>query len=355
MTRVWQPVRTVAIVVAVTLTIDFVVTLFIPAQTLDSWLRARDRDAAVYDRTVPWHHEIRPNLDITRLWGGQTYRFNSDAFGARIGPCAADDPASERDRTVFIVGDSFVEGLGLPFEQTFAGLLACAYRAHGMVARNFGTMSYSPSIHWRRLEDAVRRLGFPPREIVLFLDISDIHNEARDYVEIDGRIYSELPTLARRTKDFFKRNFTSVAVAFELNQRYLVVHARPITVLGNDVSRWTVSEKLMKEWADRGLARAALNLEKLAAQCRAWNCRMTLVVYPWPDQIAADDRDSIQVRYWRDWSARNDVRFVDAFEPFFGAFAHETIGRYYIKGDVHFNEAGSRLIFDTVWKAIAPR
>jgi lysophospholipase L1-like esterase len=355
MKRFWRAARTVALIVAATLAIDFLVTLFIPARVLDSWLRARDRDAAIYDRTVPWHHEIRPNLNTTRLWGAASYPFTSDAFGSRTGRCAADDPASEKERTVFVIGDSFVEGLGLPFEQTFAGLMACAYRAHGMVARNLGTMLYSPSIYWRRVDEAVRRLGFPPREIVLFLDISDIHNEARDFVEIDGRIYSERPTLARRAKDFLKRNFTSAAVAFELNQRYLVVHARPVAVLDNDLSRWTLSETLMKEWGERGLALAAANLEKLAANCRAWRCHMTLVVYPWPDQIAAGDRDSIQVRYWRDWSVQNDVRFVDAFQPFFGKAANETIARYYIKGDVHFNEAGNRLIFDTVWQAIAPR
>jgi lysophospholipase L1-like esterase len=355
MKRFLQAARAVAVIVAVTLAIDFLVTLFIPARVLDSWLRARDRDDAIYDRTVPWHHEIRPNLDTTRLWGFASYPFKSDAFGSRTGRCAADDPASEKDRTIFVIGDSFAEGLGLPFEQSFAGLMACAYRQHGLVARNLGTMSYSPTIYWRRVDDAVRRLGFPPREIVLFLDMSDIHNEAQDYLEIDGRIYSERPTPARRAKDFLKRNFTSAAVAFELNQRYLVVHAEPIAVRGNPLSRWTVDEALMKEFGERGLARAAANLERLAAKCRGWGCRMTLVVYPWPDQIAEGDRDSIQVRYWREWSAKNDVRFVNAFEPFFGTAANETIGRYYIKGDVHFNEAGNRLIFDTVWKTIAPR
>ena len=61
----------------------------------------------------------------------------------------------------------------------------------------------------------------------------------------------------------------------------------------------------------------------------------------------------MQVRYWKDWSARNGVRFVDAFGSFFDGPAEEAIRQYYIPGDVHFNAAGSRAIFDTVWKVLA--
>lgn len=81
---------------------------------------------------------------------------------------------------------------------------------------------------------------------------------------------------------------------------------------------------------------------------------MTLVVYPWPDQVANNDRDSIQVRHWRDWSARHGVRFVEAFSPFFRDAADTAVKRYYIPGDFHFNEAGNRLIYETVWQAIDP-
>jgi len=344
-----------ALIAAITLAFDFAVTLFIPASTLDSWVAARDRDAQVYDRTVAWHHDTRPNLDTTRLWGQDRFPFRSDRHGFRTGRCAAEGTPDEKDKTVFIVGDSFAEGLGLPFEDSFAGLLACALRERGLVASNLGTMGYSPLMYHRKIAEAVRRLGYPPREILLFLDISDVHNDVVDFVEIDGRVHSERPTLARRAKDFLKHNFTSFAVIFELNQRYLVTHANPMTVLNNELSRWTVDKALFAAWGERGLAANSANLEKIVEQCRAWRCRITLVVYPWPDQVAAGDRDSLQVRYWRDWSAKRGVRFIDAFGPFFSLPAEEAITRYYIRGDVHFNAAGSRLIFDEVWKTLGAR
>ncbi len=267
--RIIAFLRSAATILVVTLGIDFAVTLFIPAHFLDSWLAARDCDGYIYDRTVAWHHDIRPNIETNRLWGSDTYPFKSDALGFRQGACSADNPPAEKNNAVFVVGDSFAEGLGLPFEQTFAGMLACAYRERGMVVRNLGTVIYSPIIYHRKIEEALRRLDIKPREIVVFLDISDIHNDAVDYVEIDGCVYSERSTTARRIKDFLKHNFATFGVLFELNQRYMVQHSTPITVQRNDLSRWTVDKKLYEEWGKRGRANVSANLEKIVAQCQA--------------------------------------------------------------------------------------
>jgi hypothetical protein len=80
--------------------------------------------------------------------------------------------------------------------------------------------------------------------------------------------------------------------------------------------------------------------------CREWQCQITLVVYPWPDNVAAGDRDSIQVRHWRDWANAHGVRFVDGFAPFFREPADLTVRKYYIRGDTHFNAAGHRMLYE---------
>ena len=44
--------------------------------------------------------------------------------------------------------------------------------------------------------------------------------------------------------------------------------------------------------------------------------KLTVVVYPWPDQIAHADLVSKQVIYWREWCELKDVQFVDLFPCF---------------------------------------
>jgi hypothetical protein len=104
----------------------------------------------------------------------------------------------------------------------------------------------------------------------------------------------------------------------------------------------------MEKWGRRGLEIAGNNLDQIVAICREWNCRMTLVVYPWPESVAARDRDGIQVRHWRAWAAARNVRFIDGFAPFFREPADVALRKYFIAGDVHFTELGHRLLFDEV-------
>ena len=43
--------------------------------------------------------------------------------------------------------------------------------------------------------------------------------------------------------------------------------------------------------------------------------------------------------------------FIDGFAGFFHEPADETVRKYYIRGDTHFNAAGHRLLFDEVRSA----
>ena len=349
--RVGSFLRSAFLVVAITLAIDFVVTLFIPASLLDSFLRARIRDRHAYVDGLPWHHDYRPNVDMERIWGLQAYRFRTDAQAFPMGECGNDPVAP--GKTVFVIGDSFVEGVGLPFEKTVAGLLACAWKGQGYSSRNLGVATYAPIIYHRKIAAAAQRLKVTPREIVVFLDICDISDETKYKEETAERlVLREGPVFGRAILTWLRHNFTTFGILNEIRLRIFLATAKPQDVVDHPCAQWTIDRKALEEWGNSGLASAARNLEKIVAQCRDWQCRMSLVVYPWPTQVAAGDRDSLQVRYWREWSQRNGVRFVDAFRPYFTLPADETIKRYYFPGDIHFNEAGNKLLFDEVWKVI---
>ena len=74
----------------------------------------------------------------------------------------------------------------------------------------------------------------------------------------------------------------------------------------------------MAEWGRRSLQLATENVDNIAGLCREWQCKITLVVYPWPDNVAEGDRNSIQATHWRAWAAAHGARFIDGFAPFSG-------------------------------------
>ena len=74
-------------------------------------------------------------------------------------------------------------------------------------------------------------------------------------------------------------------------------------------------------------------------------------MYPWPDQIARNDLESVQVSYWQRWAAEKDVRLLNYFPCFVKGDGGDTVlDAYFIPGDVHWNEEGHQLIAEEFLK-----
>ena len=96
-----------------------------------------------------------------------------------------------------------------------------------------------------------------------------------------------------------------------------------------------------------GIARALRNMQALADLLAEHGIPLTVVVYPWPVQLAHDDRDSRQVAVWREFCVKNCKAFINLFPAFFAAKdAHaDWYQRFFIFGDVHFSAEGHALVF----------
>src|SRR5208337_1620915 len=90
------------------------------------------------------------------------------------------------------------------------------------------------------------------------------------------------------------------------------------------------------------------------------NIPISVVVYPWPAQIAHDTIDSKQVRIWRDWCAGKCKRFVSLFPAFFAVKEQcpkSEPGCWYLShfifGDTHYNSTGDALAADVIIRSLA--
>ena len=111
---------------------------------------------------------------------------------------------------------------------------------------------------------------------------------------------------------------------------------------------WTFDSKAYKEYGERGLNISSKNMGKLLQLLRKHKIKLTMAIYPWPGQIYYDTIDSKQVLFWKNWTSKNNVGFINHFNDFFSLKdeigAEQLIENYYIPGDVHFNEKGNLLI-----------
>ena len=97
----------------------------------------------------------------------------TDDKGLRIGKKS---PTKQKNKkNIFIFGDSFTYGVGLEFEKTYAGLIENQMQEYNVY--NFGVGSYSPSVYLYKLKKELRE-NLIPHKIILFLDLTDVLDEA---------------------------------------------------------------------------------------------------------------------------------------------------------------------------------
>lgn len=294
-----------------------------------------------------YHHDLKKSVHVESVrWGDRRYSVSTDSLGFKSEKVQDTSPTIHDYRILFI-GDSFTEGIGVEYSKTFVGIISNELSREHIDVLNAGVSSYSPSIYWRKTKYLIEEVGLRFNELIVLVDISDIQDEALFYQVSEKDIVVNKPafkadSMAEKWARF-QRVLGSNSIIFGF---FLADEAASIAI---NRSGWTVNRKMYDEYGKAGLEKASFYMEKLHKLLQAHGVKMTVAVYPWPEQITHDDLNSIQVAYWREWSGKRNVCFLNYF-PYFvkvgqnGRISMSTIDRYFINGDVHWNENGHKQI-----------
>src|SRR6202051_3163801 len=132
-----------------------------------------------------YDHGFAANFDGYDVWGELRYRLTTDSLGFKDASVRK-VPLKADSRRILLIGDSFAEGIGMSFEDSFAGQLSHAgrERSEKIEFLNAGVASYSPSIYYSKIKYLLES-GLQFDEVVLFSDPSDVTDEATSYFCID--------------------------------------------------------------------------------------------------------------------------------------------------------------------------
>ncbi len=293
-----------------------------------------------------YHHDFAKNAETQGVWGSRTYPVFTNSLGFKDRR-VREVPLQSEDWRILFIGDSFTEGIGLRYEDTFVGLLDDAFRERDIRTLNAGVGTYAPSIYYRKVKYLLEDVGLDFDELVVFLDISDIEDEARSYdIDANDHVVGAQPPF--RWRAFLKENSMIIRLADLAKDRVHNAMAEQEDMRRHwtelELSAWTIDEKVFERYGRYGLERSMQRMDQLLAVLRKHGKPLTVVVYPWPAQIIGADLDSVQVRTWRAWSERNGAQFIDLFPEFFEGDPMDVVRDYYIPSDVHFNERGNALV-----------
>jgi hypothetical protein len=338
-------------------------------------------------RSDVYDHDLAKLFDGPGWWGPLRYHVVTNSLGFKDASRRVVPLHTER-RRVLLLGDSFTEGIGLDFGDSYAGLIAKELATRGVEVLNTAVTSYSPAIYYAKTRFLLEDVGLHCTEVVVFIDISDAEDEARYYdLHTDGRvtrmvdqqpgrgpdiddgvgaddetaldtlsaigitsqnIETKAPPRINDTQERVPSRLSLTVAHYSLFARAWQILMRPSSPVAYPQANprrglWTVDERDYEAYGRMGLERGARHMDRLFKLLQHHRIGLTLAVYPWPDQLRYDRPDSIQVRFWRDWAQHRRVPFIDLFAPFFGERdRNATIRQNYVAGDIHFNKSGSK-------------
>lgn len=124
-----------------------------------------------------YHHDLRKRVDTDGVWGEARYRVRTNSLGFKDRE-VREVPLTSPQRRVLLIGDSFTEGVGFEFSETFAGIAAESFAGRGVEVFNAAVVSYSPAIYYSKVRYLIEEVGLDLDAVVVFIDISDIADEA---------------------------------------------------------------------------------------------------------------------------------------------------------------------------------
>ncbi len=268
--RVLMNTAMVVYCVALFLIFDFAWSSFTQGQE-------QARAARIYDPV--YDHGFAANFDGYDVWGEARYRLITDSLGFKDAS-TREVPLKSASRRILLIGDSFTEGIGQPFENTFAGLLAQegAKRSDKVEFLNAGVASYSPTIYYAKIKYLLDK-GLQFDEVVLLSDSSDVEDEASSYFCIDEdpkyRTYCNTPPGAvpqpAIKRDFFIDHFAVTNRVRVIVKRWLQTRlGNKRHAINDDHNRigWTTANpdpaKYRPLGVDGGIARSLENMTKLS-------------------------------------------------------------------------------------------
>jgi len=311
-----------------------------------------------------YHHGLKANVKMETAKGFQGYyNFCTDNHGFRY-KC---DIQRGKKFDYGFMGDSFTEGASVTYEDSFVGIFEKNSKKN---VANLGVVSYAPKIYLSKLNYFLEK-GYEFKHIVVVIDISDLYDDNVYYRVTENYIVDENYERGERLKlrKFLRKNFPFTnfymfviknlnTVGYSpknINNEKPIFHKDVITK-----ASWTYSSDDMIEgyWgsikdAQKSLINTMSELHKLLEKN---GIPLSIVVYPWPQQLEKDVVSSKHMLMWKEFCKTKCANFINLFPVLFKEKDKkgflETYKKYYWWNDMHFNIEGNKLVAREISKIL---
>jgi len=333
-----------------------------------------------------YNYTFRKQVNFTSQYDGNIYNILTNDLGFR------DNTIEKLDRNKFfsiVIGDSFVEGVGLDYSDTIVGMLNKELKNNNQFRYlNAGVASYSSYIYLKKIKDIIKKNDdLKIKEVIVFLDKSDVSDDERYLLEPTTFENTKGKFINQRKEDFFKdlkelsfwrfytkqtisgkliklssdqiENFFSniqkrILISKKTNKNFFKINNLEIKAIKSinnkpHIRNWYLGET-WEERTKRNIVFSIKNLNKLKNFLNKKNIDLFVVLYPWPFEI---DDAKIRKKYL-DFVIpllnENEIKNISVYQDFLDGNIYENIGKKFLYNDIHYNKNGNRVIVNNLIK-----
>ena len=334
-----------------------------------------------------YNYTFQKQAQFTSQYDKNIYTIFTNDLGFRD---ESTQPLDREKEYSILIGDSFIEGVGLDYKDTIVGILNENLENNKFKFLNAGVASYSSYIYLRKIKDIIKNnSNLKIRKVIVFLDKSDVSDDER---------YLNRPSLFKDTKgkfinkrkedflvDLKKMSFWRFYTKQTISGKVIKLGTDQIeNFLSNIKKRSFISKKLNKSffevtdleiraiksinnkphirnwylgstWEERtknNIKFSVENLNELKNFLEKKNIELLVVLYPWSFEIDNEEIRNKYLEFIIPLLNKNKINSLSVYEEFLVGNIYESIGKNYLYNDIHFNRNGNQVIVNELLKIV---
>ena len=309
-----------------------------------------------------FHHGLVQNMAVEGVWGDIKYPLYTNSFAFKDSSVFEAKQDLNKKQVVFI-GDSFTEGVGVVYEDTFFGQMRKEFAKNDSIELwNAGCISYSPFLYYNKIKYYTEIENLKIDYLFVFIDGSDIQDEI-NYKDHQPKCDEKFVPKAG-TIEYYRYNIRDDKSLFDIYKNHSLLirlisntskkiftneeSDKNIKYINNRLA-WIDNEEVYQEWGKEGIKLAENYMQELVKLCSEKNIKLTIAVYPWPGMINNHKR---QLDIWENFAQKNNTPLINLFIPFAQKVKETSLNevskKYFIEGDGHWNKKGHELVKESI-------
>jgi len=334
-----------------------------------------------------YHHDLRPMSSFYDHWGYEKYKIFTNDLGFKD---KSNRKVRFKKRNILFIGDSFTEGVGLSYEDTYVGIIESKLKNKykDIEILNAGVQSYSTGIYLSKIYYLLENKKLPITDVVIMVSSGDIFDDAFKYLNVDenyildhvdhkNKIIINLINFCKSNTLFYQiiSRITPPKVIPELikslfNKKknklnYNYQENELMKISNEEISRmyfldlkdynYFFSEDEYKKWGKKGIDKSVKNLKKVVEITSNRNINLTILYLFEPSIILKKPNNepiNYLLRSLKNLENDNSKFFV--INHFYDEYKdkYESYKKLFFINDIHLNKKGNKLVADEILRKI---